>query len=186
MGSERTSELEPGCGCVTVAEAPEAPSQTSPSHRRASTPAMPWEKPTSTEPKKIPVVQRELAPPKNSADVEKALVTTLKNDETKQKEYVEKHLNKQTAKKIFKRTPLGPDLLAVLIKLLLKISESSQDKASEILSALGALPSASTHAAMLDASELEVLRELVKKLGPDAAEPWKEALDPKTESDAMD
>jgi len=62
---------------------------------------MPWEKPTSIEPKKIPVVQKEIAAPRNTADLEKALVTTLKNDEAKQIEYVEKHLSKQTAKKRF-------------------------------------------------------------------------------------
>jgi len=175
-----------GVECVPVPEVEEQKSQASTSYRRVEAPAMPWEKPASKEPRRIPLVQRELAAPKNSADVEKALVTTLKNDEAKQIEYVEKHLNRQTAKKIFKRTPLGPDLLAVLIKLLLKISASSKDNASEILSALGALPSAATHAAMLDTSELQALRELVTKLGPDAAKPWQEALDPKPESNDMD
>jgi tetratricopeptide (TPR) repeat protein len=175
-----------GVECVPVSEAPEPQTQTSKSIRRVEAPAMPWEKPVSREPRQIPVVQRELAPPKNSADVEKALMSTLKRDEAKQVEYVEKHLNRQTAKKIFKKTPVGPDLLAVLIKVLLKVSENSTEKAAEILNALGALPSASTYAAMLDASELQSLRVLVTKLGPEAAKPWEETLDPKKESDDMD
>jgi len=174
---------------MPVAEVAESQSQsqTSSSVRRVAAPEMPWEKGASAkEPRQIPIVKRDVAPPRNSADVEKALLATLKNDESKQVEYLEKHLSSQTAKKIFKRTPLGPDLLAVLIKLLLKLTSSNKDKASEILSALGALPSASTHAAMLDALEIQALRDLVAKLGPDAEKPWKEALEPKVESDDMD
>eukprot|EP00929_Paragymnodinium_shiwhaense_P112718 TRINITY_DN80988_c0_g1_i1.p1 TRINITY_DN80988_c0_g1~~TRINITY_DN80988_c0_g1_i1.p1 ORF type:complete len:918 (+),score=272.69 TRINITY_DN80988_c0_g1_i1:102-2756(+) len=115
---------------------------------------------------------RTLQAPKTAADVEKTLLVQLKNDAERRKTYVEEHIPAESIKKLYKRAPLGPDLLATLITALRDLAREDVAGAGSRLSALAACPSATTHAAMFDAKETAALRELVDRLGPEAVKTW--------------
>jgi len=115
---------------------------------------------------------RALQAPKTAADVEKTLLVVAKNDAERRKAYVQEYLPAESIQKFYKRAPLGPDVLAVLIAALRDLSREDATGAGARLSALAACPSATTHAAMFDPTEKEALRELVAKLGPEVAKTW--------------
>lgn len=126
--------------------------------------------------KKVAVVApalraRAAAPPvapKTAADVEKALLSGLK-EAAQRTAYVKEHLSATALRSLYRRAPLGPDVLAAIVQTLDEISAEDAALASELLAALAAAPSARTQAAMFDDKERQALERLLKRLGPSAA-----------------
>lgn len=110
--------------------------------------------------------------PKNGSDVEKALLNTLKGDASRQLTYVREHLSVSSVRRLYRRAPLGPDLLAELIRLLADLAQEDAAAAAELLRALAVAPSTKTHAAMFNIEEQSALQRLLALLGPDAAADW--------------
>jgi len=127
------------------------------------------------------VAPRPAPAPAKAADVEKALLSTLKSDVQKQAAYMQEHLSGAALKKFFRRAPLGPDLLGVFIIALAKLVDSDAEGAMSRLEALASTPSAATHAAMLDASERSALKQLLARASPEQASVW--ALDEKPQAE---
>jgi len=140
--------------------------------------SMPWEtKPSpgapSTPPQCLPDASNKALPaPRNSSDVEKALLTTLKTNRERQLAYVREHLPVATLRRFYKRSPLGPDLLARLIRISADLAEVDAQHAEDLVCALAVAPSAKTDAAMFDAEEQDVLQRLTSRLGSKATEAW--------------
>jgi len=137
--------------------------------------AMPWDsKPAPTSlPQRLPdASSKPLPAPRISSDVEKALLTTLKSDQGLQLAYVREHLSIEAFRKFYKRCPLGPDMLARLIRICSDLAEEDAPRAEELLCALAAAPSSKTDAAMFDAEEQAVLQRLNSRLGTKATEAW--------------
>mmetsp|Transcript_87016 Transcript_87016/g.186449 ORF Transcript_87016/g.186449 Transcript_87016/m.186449 type:complete len:851 (+) Transcript_87016:51-2603(+) len=111
-------------------------------------------------------------PPRNGGDVEKALLSTLKGDAARQLAYLREHLSPAQLRKFYRKAPLGPDLLAVLMSLLADLAEQDANAAGEVLSALAAAPSARTQTAMFDAKEQAALKRLLGRVAPAVAKPW--------------
>lgn len=144
-----------------------------PAHAR-----MPWEAkeaagPASALPQRLPEASsKQLPAPRTGADIEKALLTTLKSDSERQLAYVREHLSGVGLRRFFKRAPLGPDLLARLICVSDDLAKEDTQRAEDLICALAAAPSAKTDAAMFDDEEQKVLQGLTSRLGPKAAEAW--------------
>jgi hypothetical protein len=115
---------------------------------------------------------RPLDAPKTGADIEKALLVTLKTDKERQLAYVREHISVAALRRHFKRAPMGPDLISRLIHITADLAEEDCQLAGEITCALASVPSAKTDAAMFDADEQEVLQRLISRTGPSAAEAW--------------
>jgi len=117
---------------------------------------------------------RPVAAPKTAGDVEKAIMTTFKGDSERQLAYVREHLGGTVMQKLFRRAPLGPDLLALLICLLGDLAAEDAPGVAALLSALAATPSARTHAAMFDASERKALDAAIVRAGgsPELVQAW--------------
>mmetsp|Transcript_83173 Transcript_83173/g.269275 ORF Transcript_83173/g.269275 Transcript_83173/m.269275 type:complete len:840 (+) Transcript_83173:85-2604(+) len=114
--------------------------------------------------------------PRTGGEVEKALLSTLKGDAGKRLAYVKEHLGADVLRKLFRRTPPGPDLLAALVRVFADLAEAGDEAlAGQLLSALGEAPSARTQAAMFDADERACLQLLLGRLGPEAGSAWKDA-----------
>jgi len=135
-----------------------------------------------------PVAQRVIAtpargvpPPRLGGDVEKALLITLKGDASKRLTYVKEHLTADAIRRLFRRTPLGPDLLGVLVRTLGEIATDDKALAEQLLLALADSPSAKTQAAMFDAEERSCLENLVAAVGGRAAAAWSSADDGQAE-----
>merc|ERR1711977_262875 len=115
---------------------------------------------------------KQLTAPKTASDVEKALLSTLKKDSERQLAYVREHLPVATLRRFYKRSPLGPDLLARFVRISADLVEEDGERAEELLCFLAAAPSAKTDAAMFDAEERDVLDRLTARLGSRATEAW--------------
>jgi len=147
--------------------------------KRQSAPApMPWEArptagPVSALAQRLPdASSRQLPAPRTGGEIEKVLLTTLKSDPQRQLAYVREHLLGSNLRRFFKRSPLGPDLLARLVRISADLAKEDAQYAEELVCALAAAPSAKTDAAMFDAEEQKVLQGLTSRLGPKAAEAW--------------
>lgn len=138
--------------------------------------SMPWDsKPAApaTLPQRLPEVSsKQLSAPKTSSDVEKALLSTLKKDQEGQLAYVREHLPVATVRRFYKRSPLGPDMLAKLIHISSDLAGEDAQRAEDLVCALAAVPSAKTDAAMFDAAEQDVLQRLTSRLGSKATDAW--------------
>merc|ERR1719502_2342953 len=115
---------------------------------------------------------KELPAPKTASDVEKALLSTLKQDPARQLAYMQEHLPVATLRRFYKRAPLGPDLLARFIRTCADLVEVDRQHAEDLVCALAAVPSSKTDAAMFDADEQGVLQRLNSCLGSRATEAW--------------
>jgi hypothetical protein len=155
--------------------------------RKSKLAAMPWDasKPASGAEAAIAaagqrlaaVASKPLPAPKNSSDVEKALLTTLKKEPARQVAYVREHLPMATLQRFYKRSPLGPDLLARFICISADLAEEDAQHAEDLLCALAAFPSTKTDAAMFDAEEQETLQRLTTRFGSRATEAWASDMD---------
>eukprot|EP00928_Gymnodinium_smaydae_P011863 TRINITY_DN1433_c0_g2_i1.p1 TRINITY_DN1433_c0_g2~~TRINITY_DN1433_c0_g2_i1.p1 ORF type:complete len:937 (-),score=287.72 TRINITY_DN1433_c0_g2_i1:88-2898(-) len=116
---------------------------------------------------------RAPAAPRSGADVEKALMGTLRRDPAQQLAYVKEHLSAAVLRRLYRRTPLGPDLLGTLIVAIAELAQGGDESAEKRLSALAESPSALTHAAMFDAKERSALQQLLGKVSAEAAAPWR-------------
>lgn len=140
--------------------------------------AMPWDSkpaaamPTAVMERLANAASRPLPAPKTSSDVEKALLTTLKKEPERQVAYVREHVSVATLRRFYKCSPLGPDLLATLIRITGNLVEADKQLAEDLLCALAAAPSAKIDAGMFDDKEQEVLRKLTSCLGSKATEAW--------------
>merc|ERR1712146_827336 len=137
---------------------------TSRERKGKATASMPWDSkpasgPTQVIAHRLPDSNKPLPAPKTSSDVEKALLTTLKDPE-RRLAYVREHLPVATLRKFYKRSPLGPDLLARLIHICAALADEDAARAEELLLALAGMPSSKTDAAMFDAEECSVLERL--------------------------
>jgi len=144
--------------------------------RKPSATSMPWDSNAkagaSTLPQRLPdPSSKPLPAPRTSSDVEKMLLTTLK-EPAGQLSYVREHLPVATLRRFYKRTPLGPDLLARLIRVSADLAQEDAERAEDLVCALAAVPSAKTDTAMFDAEEKDVLQRLTARLGPKATEAW--------------
>mmetsp|Transcript_42638 Transcript_42638/g.110201 ORF Transcript_42638/g.110201 Transcript_42638/m.110201 type:complete len:815 (-) Transcript_42638:102-2546(-) len=111
--------------------------------------------------------------PRIGGEVEKALLSTLKGDAARQITYIREHVSPTTVSRFWKRAPLGPDLLGVLVQRLADLAEEDTALAAELLTAVGAAPSSQTQAEMFDAEERSALQRLLAKVGPEtAAKAW--------------
>lgn len=111
--------------------------------------------------------------PRTGADVEKALLSTLKSDAARRSAYVKEHLTAESVRKFFKRAPPGPDLLAALVRSLADLADAGDSVlAGQLLQALSEAPSAHVQAAMFDAEEQASLSRLLGRVGPEAAAKW--------------
>merc|ERR1711865_418307 len=117
-------------------------------------------------------VARPPQAPKTAGEVEKALLITLKTNEAGQLAYVKEHLSPPAISKLFKKCPLGPDMLAKLVHLTAVLAEEDAGAAGQFVGALAATPEASTHAAMFSKGENAELQKLLDRVGPDAASTW--------------
>lgn len=137
--------------------------------------AMPWDsKPAAGGAQvlqRLPDSSKPLPAPRTSSDIEKALLTTLK-EPARQLAYVREHLPAVTLLRFYKRLPLGPDLLARLVHICAALADEDATCAEELLCALATVPSAKTDAGMFDAGEQEVLRCLTTRFGSKAADAW--------------
>lgn len=115
---------------------------------------------------------RSVAAPKTGADVEKALLTTLKNDVVRRRAYVTEHLSPATVQRLFRKAPLGPDLLGELVVMLSNMPVEEDGVVKALVPVLGVTPSSQTHAAMFDSKERAALELLLTRCGPDAAAAW--------------
>jgi len=107
--------------------------------------------------------------PRIGGEIERALLSTLKGDAARQLAYVREHVSAAVLRKHWRRAPLGPDLLGLLVRRLADLAEEEPELAAELLGAVGSAPSARTQAGMFDAEEQSALDQLLKKLGPAAA-----------------
>merc|ERR1712006_12218 len=101
---------------------------------------MPWEPKSaeapSTLPQRLPdASSKPLPAPRTSSDVEKVILTTLKNEPKRQLSYVREHLPVASLRRFYKRAPLGPDLLARLIRISADLAEEDAQHAEELLCA---------------------------------------------------
>jgi len=119
--------------------------------------------------------------PRTGGEVEKVLLSTLKADATQRLAYVTEHLPAEAIRKLFRRAPLGPDLLAALVRALADLAAEDAARAAASLSALAEAPSALTQARMFDAEEKGSLEKLLKLVGPEAAAPWRPSGDEQEE-----
>eukprot|EP00933_Yihiella_yeosuensis_P016867 TRINITY_DN14267_c0_g1_i1.p1 TRINITY_DN14267_c0_g1~~TRINITY_DN14267_c0_g1_i1.p1 ORF type:complete len:839 (-),score=222.19 TRINITY_DN14267_c0_g1_i1:117-2399(-) len=117
---------------------------------------------------------RPVAAPRNGSDVEKILLSTAKGDNARQLAYVKEHLSAENLRKFYRRAPLGPDLLAIVIRILSELAQEDVSAARERLGALAAAPSARTQTAMFDPEEKAALNRLLSKVGSEAAAAWEE------------
>jgi len=115
---------------------------------------------------------KPLPAPRTSSDVEKALLTTLDKSTESQLAYVREHLPVTVLKRFYKRCPLGPDMLARLIRICSDLVEVDAQHAEDLVCALAAVPSSKTDAAMFDAVEQDLLQRLNSRLGSKATEAW--------------
>lgn len=113
--------------------------------------------------------------PLTGADVEKALLSTLKKDAVARMAYAKEHLTAEAIRRFYRRTPLGPDLLAAVVAALAESAAVDAHGAASSFAALASTPSALTHAAMFDAAEQAALQQLLARLGPQATAAWKPA-----------
>lgn len=121
-----------------------------------------------------PAVERPLPAPRTGADVEKALLSTAKNDPGRQVAYIREHVTADALRRFYRKTPLGPDLLAAMMRLLLRLADDDIPSAKERLAAIAASPSAKTQSAMFDADERASFDKLLALVGPDAAAAWED------------
>merc|ERR1711865_115661 len=105
-------------------------------------------------------------------DIEKALLTTLKKEPEKQLAYVREHVPLSTLRKFYKCSPLGPDMLAALVKISAKLADEDVKSAEDLVCALALVPNAKTDAGMFDDKEQDVLQKLTARLGSKATEAW--------------
>lgn len=110
--------------------------------------------------------------PRRCADVEKALLVTLRGADERAA-YFREHLSPEVIRKFFGRVPLGPDLLGAFVRVLADIAAEDVPLASKALDAVAAAPSAKTQAQMFDAEERACLQRLVDQVGPEAVEFWR-------------
>lgn len=140
--------------------------------------AMPWDSKSSagalsTPPQRLPdASSKPILAPRTSSDVEKALLVTLKTDSQRQLAYVQEHLPVSALRRFYKRAPLGPDLLARMVRICADLVEVDKQQAEDLVCALAAVPSSKTDAAMFDADEQAVLQRLNSSLGSKATEAW--------------
>lgn len=121
-----------------------------------------------------PAVERPIPAPRTGADVEKALLSTAKNDPGRQIAYIREHVTADALRRFYKKTPLGPDLLAAMMRLLLRLADDDVPSARDRLAAIAASPSAKTQSAMFDADERASFDKLLALVGPDAAAAWED------------
>lgn len=126
---------------------------------------MPWEHSPAPRSGLVASTMRP-APPKTGSDVEKAVMVTLKGQTLEQLEYVKQHLCGDTLTRL-KRTPIGVDLLSTFVRILTVLAEEDVGRASEVLAALAATPSAKLHVEMFDAEERGAWENLLARVGPD-------------------
>jgi len=104
--------------------------------------------------------------------VEKAILSTLKGDTGRQLAYVKEHVSAAVLQRFYRRAPVGPDLLAALVRLLGDLAEEDTHLAAELLGSLASAPSSRTQAAMFDAEERAALQRLLALVGSEAAAVW--------------
>jgi len=121
-----------------------------------------------------PATERPLPAPRTGADVEKALLSTAKSDAARQLAYIKEHVTADALRRFYRKTPLGPDLLATMIRLLLQLAADDVPSARERLATIAASPSAKTQSAMFDAEERVSFDKLLVLVGPDAAAAWED------------
>jgi len=121
-----------------------------------------------------PATERPLPAPRTGADVEKALLSTAKSDAGRQLAYIKEHVTADALRRFYRKTPLGPDLLAAMVRLLLQLAADDVPLARERLAAIAASPSAKTQSAMFDADERVSFDKLLALVGPDAASAWED------------
>eukprot|EP00927_Polykrikos_kofoidii_P061234 TRINITY_DN56098_c0_g1_i1.p1 TRINITY_DN56098_c0_g1~~TRINITY_DN56098_c0_g1_i1.p1 ORF type:complete len:926 (+),score=240.92 TRINITY_DN56098_c0_g1_i1:85-2862(+) len=115
--------------------------------------------------------ERPLPSPKTGADVEKALLVTLKGDAARRTAYVKEHLAAVDMRRIL-RLAMGPDLLGALVSAIADFAAGDPAGAAARLEVLAASPSVSTYAAMFDDKEQAALQRLLECVGPEAAAVW--------------
>jgi len=128
--------------------------------------------------------RRTIPAPRTGADVEKALLSTAKADPNSRLAYVKEHVAADAIKKFYRKTPLGPDLLGVLMRILAELANEDLSAARERLAALASTPSSRMHSAMFDAEERRIFSQLLSKVGLDAAAAWEDPAAPGGEGGA--
>jgi len=118
------------------------------------------------------VASRLPAAPRTACDVEKALLSTLRNNSEQQTQYFREHLTAPVLRRLYRRTAPGPDLLAVMIRLLGDLTAEDVPQAAELLASLAAAPSLKMQVAMFDDQEKDALTRLLACVGPEAAAAW--------------
>merc|ERR1719262_1252987 len=109
--------------------------------------AMPWDaKSTAQGMPSQSLPAKPLPAPRAGTDIEKALLATLKSDPTRQLAYVREHVSVATLRRFFKRTPMGPDLLARFVHICADLVEEDTQQAADLICALAGVPSAKTDA----------------------------------------
>merc|ERR1719433_367980 len=122
--------------------------------------------PAASAPPKLP------AAPRTACDVEKALLSTLRGSSERQGQYFREHLTAPVLRRLYRRTAPGPDLLAVLVRLLGDFAAEDAPRAAELLASLAAAPSVKMQVAMFDDQERATLTRLLACVGPEAAAAW--------------
>eukprot|EP00931_Biecheleriopsis_adriatica_P091296 TRINITY_DN65188_c0_g1_i1.p1 TRINITY_DN65188_c0_g1~~TRINITY_DN65188_c0_g1_i1.p1 ORF type:complete len:842 (-),score=220.89 TRINITY_DN65188_c0_g1_i1:72-2405(-) len=128
--------------------------------------------------------RRTIPAPRNGADVEKALLSTAKGNAASQLAYIKEHVSADALRRFYRKTPLGPDLLAVLMRLLADLADEDVPAARERLSALASAPSSRTYVAMFDAQERAAFSRLLSRVGSEASSVWEDAAAPGGEGGA--
>lgn len=141
-------------------------------HRRAALDAPSAKGGDAKAPRLVVAPARPPPAPRTGADVEKALLSSLKGDSARQLSYLREHLTAVSLRRFFRRAPLGPDLLAVLVGLLAEVAEEDTPLAASLLAALADAPSSRTQAAMFSAEEQAALQKLLLRVGGAAAAAW--------------
>eukprot|EP00930_Biecheleria_cincta_P095019 TRINITY_DN868_c0_g1_i1.p1 TRINITY_DN868_c0_g1~~TRINITY_DN868_c0_g1_i1.p1 ORF type:complete len:843 (-),score=199.46 TRINITY_DN868_c0_g1_i1:210-2738(-) len=121
-----------------------------------------------------PTTERPLPAPRTGADVEKALLSTAKSHAGRQLAYIKEHVTADALRRFYRKTPLGPDLLATMMQLLLQLAHEDVSSARERLAAIAASPFAKTQSAMFNAEERASFDKLLVLMGPDAAAAWQD------------
>lgn len=157
---------------------PHGPASTS---SRVKSHPSPWEgvsaaSPLATSARTAAVVAKALPAPKTAGEVEKALLTTLKSSEERQLAYLKEHLSPTVFRRLFRKVPLGPDMLALLVHLVGMLAEEDVETAGQLVGALAATPAASTHTAMFSKGEKAELQKLLDRVGSDAASIWERVV----------
>jgi len=112
------------------------------------------------------------AAPRTACDVEKALLSTLRGNSERQTQYFREHLTAPVLRRLYRRTAPGPDLLAVMIRLLANFAAEDVPRAAEVLASLAVAPSLKMQVAMFDDQERAALTRLLACVGTEAAAAW--------------